>query len=168
MKRLLLVAVTILVLGGILLGLGIGCAPEAKGKLVGTGSFGVRNEFLRGIFSVYVMNIYDEGDIIIDKLIVIEEDGAVALELMPGDIKTPGDDNILAPNESWEFVVEQYLEEPDAKLTYSAAVYWHAEEPNTELAGWFYQKIIFYDTSTDPKSFLDLSLVMVPMVNVPD
>ena len=158
-----------LVLGSIVIGLGLGCAPAAKGKLVGTGSFGVRSGFLRGLFAVYVMNPYDDGDIIIDKLLVLKEDGAVALQLLPGEIKTPkGEDNILSPLESWEFVVEQYLDEPESKDTYSAAVYWHAEKSGTEIAGWFYQKIIFYDMSTDPKSFMDLSLIMVPMVNVTD
>lgn len=165
MKRFLQVAVIMLVLGGIVIGLGLGCAPAAKvQKLVGVGSFGIRAPVLEGRFSVYLTNPHSAGNIIIDKVLVVREDGVAVVELTPEGIETPkGQDNILEPYESWEFVVEEYTEvPPDAKRTYSAVVFWNAEGSDNQLAGWFYQKIIFTIPETTPQ----LVLTQYSMVNV--
>ena len=167
MRRFLQVMVAMLVLGAMVVGTFWGCAPEAKQqKLVGVGSFGIREPILKGLFSVYLTNPYGAGNIIIDKLLVIKEDGMMAvLELTPGEIDTPkGQDNILEPYESWEFVVEKYTPVPEeAKETYSAVVFWHAEKGyDNQLVGSFYQKIIF----TLPDVPAQLVLTQYPMENV--
>ena len=169
MKRFLKVIVTMLVLGAIVIGLGCGCAPEAKvQKLVGVGSFGIRAPILQGLWSLYFVNPHSAGNIIIDKILIIREDGALTAEITQNDIKTPkGEDNILEPYESWEFVSEQYTEvPPDAKQTYSAWVYWQpAEGYDNQLSGWWYQKILF-GPAPGTEGLPQLALLQYPMVNV--
>ena len=166
MRRFFLIMVAMLMLGAMVVGTFWGCTPEAKQqKLVGVGSFGIREPILKGLFSVYLINPYGAGNIILDKLLVIKEDGMTAiLELTPEEFDTPkGDDNILEPYEAWEFVVEKYTPVPeDGKETYSAVVFWHAERPDHQLVGSFYQKIIF----TLPDEPAQLVLTQYPMENV--
>ena len=168
MRRFFLIMVAMLMLGAMVVGTFWGCTPEAKQqKLVGVGSFGIREPILKGLFSVYLINPYGAGNIIIDKLLVIKEDGMTAvLELTPEEIDTPkGEDNILEPYESWEFVSERYTEvPPEEKLTFSAWVYWRPEEgyENNQLSGWWYQKMIFTPVEGEPPQ---LCLLQYPMVN---
>ena len=142
--------------------------PGAINKLVGVGSFGIRAPILRGMWALYFVNPYSAGNIIIDEIHIIREDGVVTAEIKQEDIKTPkGQDNILEPYESWEFVSEEYTEvPPDAKRTYSAWVYWNsAEGYDNQLAGWWYQKILF-GPAPGTEGLPQLSLLQYPMVNV--
>ena len=169
MKRFLKVMVITLVLGTIVIGLGLGCASggdKGSQRLVGVGSFGERPPMLKGDFSLYLVNPHGAGNIIIDKILVVREDALSILELTPGQFETPkGQDNILEPYESWEFVTTHYVDmPPDAKLTYSATVFWHAENDN-ELVGWWYQKILF-GPLPGTEGLPQLTLTQVQMVNV--
>lgn len=169
MNRFIKVMVITLVLGAILIGPGLGCATADKGtvqKLVAAGSWGERPPMLKGMFSLYFVNPHSAGDIIIDKILIIREDGALAAKVE--DIETPkGQDNILEPYESWEFVAEEFADlPPDAKRTYSAWAYWHpAEGSDSQLAGWWYQKILF-GPLPGTEGLPQLCLLQYPMVNV--
>ena len=169
MKRFLQVMVIMLVSGAIVIGLGLGCASkEPVQKLVAVGSFGERPPMLKGMWSLYFVNPHSAGNIIIDKILIIREDAALTAEITQGDIKTPkGQDNILEPYESWEFVAEEFAElPPDAKRTYSAWVYWKsADGYDNQLAGWWYQKILF-GPAPGTEGLPQLCLLQYPMVNV--
>ena len=140
--------------------------PGAINKLVGVGSFGIRAPILRGMWALYFVNPYSAGNLIIDEILIIREDGVVTAEIKQEDIKTPkGQDNILEPYESWEFVSKRYTEvPPEEKLTFSAWVYWRPEEgyENNQLSGWWYQKMIFTPVEGEPPQ---LCLLQYPMVN---
>jgi hypothetical protein len=161
----------LLVSGGVLISsvtLASAAQPKAEPTqtLVGVGSFGKRAPVLEGRFSLYFINPHNAGNVMIDKIVILREDKVVTLEVAAKDIKTPkGDDNILEPFESWEFIIEKFTPTPpDAKLTYSAVVYWKADKgyKKNQLLGWWYQKIIYKPGDTPPQ----LTLTQVPLVNV--